>query len=593
MKKLAIFLFLSVLFYALFPNGVYAEPVNIDRSHFPDGTFRTYVQNNFDTNKNNVLDDNEAQAVKVIPVGFTYSITSDNYGKITVTQSNSLFPEEISDFKGIEYFVNLETFSCQKNQLEKLDLSKNSELQALFCNDNQIEVLSLDHATKLQALFCNNNQLEALSLDIHKKLMYLDCSNNEIDELKLYEVEDVKSLDMRLSGDVMISVDVMVSGEPNHLVYLKCDHNELTSLSLIDFDENLLWLKCDHNKIRGRFFANDAENLRWLECDNNRIVVFELDNKKLRYVKCNNNRINTLDAGSCKQLEQLICDNNNIYKDFSLPRSNTLVYLSCSSNSIDIMDNVPNSLEYIDCSKNRIDDSYFLRRGISIKTLNLSSNKLNEIDLSKLTALEVFSCDNNSLPDISFANNPSMKAFSGLSQKIYKQRVSNSRKTGYPYEFDISNLFSSRKAEISRVINISVISTDNSNIKFERNSDEPEILLLAEKPAYIKYNYKPDNAQVENNYLEVTVFFEDAPQNNDYGATDDANTDNNNDANNNNDNNVSDDVNNDNDTSDNNVDINNNYHYGKSSGGGCNSGFISGFIALSLVSVLNVLKKKK
>ena len=592
MKKFTLFLFVFSLCSAFFTSNVYAEDVEINKKNFPDSEFRNYVKNNFDTNNDNILNDNEAANVTVLPVGFTYSITSDDYGKVSVTQSNSSFPGEISDFTGIKYFVNLETFSYQNNELDELDFSKNLELKALFCNNTKLSDLDLEKNTKLQYLDCSNNKIKNLDLEANKKLLYLDCSNNKIKDLDLYEVKDIKSRDVRLSGDVWVSVDVKISGDPNPLVYLKCDQNNINAISLIDLDKNLLWLKCDHNQIKGKFFASDSENLLWLECDNNQIKELDLSNKKLRYLKCDNNVMTELDAGLCRQLEKLICDNNKI-KDFSLPRNNNkFVYLSCSSNDIENMDKVPNSLEYIDFSKNRIDDYYFLKKGISLKTINSSNNKIGEVDLSALTALEVFYCDNNALPDISFVNNPSIKTFSGLSQKVYGQKVSNSKSNkDYPYEFDFSTLIS-RKGEVSRINDISVTRSDNSSIKSERNSDNLGTLLLAEKPAYIKYKYTP-NAPFKDNYLEVTLFFEDAPKNNDYGSGNDDNNGSNSGNNNNNDANNNDNSNNNNNDSNNNNDDNDEhlyYDYDGGSGGGCNSGFIPGIIALSL---LGVLKKKK
>ena len=94
---------------------------------------------------------------------------------------------------------------------------------------------------------------------------------------------------------------------------------------------------------------------------------------------------------------------------------------------------------------------------------------------------------------------------------------------------------------------------------------------MAEKPAFIKYKYNPVG-QLKNSYLDVTLFFSEAPQNDNYGANNE-NNDGSNDNNKNNDNNNE-----------------NNRFDGGDSSGGCNSGFISGIIALSLFSVL---KKKR
>ena len=538
MKKNTLFLlFLPLLLFcsAFFPNNVYAAGVSIDITNFPNAAFRTYVKNNFDTNSNDILDDDEAQSVTVLPVGFTYSVTSDDYGKVSITQSNSSFTEAISNFTGIEHFVNLEAFSCQNNALSfDLDLSQNVALKALFCNNTKIKSLDLMNNSELLYLDCSNNQITGiLDLGENKKLLYLDCANNQITDIFFFEPLPSASKDT------------------TPLAYIKCDHNQLKNIDLMLVEQTLLWLKCNDNRIKGldgKFFASDAPNLIWFECDNNQIISLDLDmNRNLRYMKCNNNKLFELDLILSQPLETVICDNNRI-RDLYLPRrSTTLVHVSCSSNDIELLDIAPACLQYLDFSKNKVESAHFLTSGTSLKEVNCSDNKLETIDLSKLTLLEIFYCDNNSLVDISFKNNPLLKTFSGSSQKVYGQRVFNNNDKNYPYAFDLRDVMSS-KSDLSRVTDIAVLSADNSAIKYQL--EDAQTLILADKPASIKYKYY-FTGQLKNSYLDVTLFFSEAPSGNNYGAGNGSSI--------------------------------------GGSGGGCNSGFVSGITALSL---LIVLKKK-
>ena len=76
-------------------------------SAMDDATFIDYCYKNFDTNKDGKISELEYNAVKEI-------------------NCNGL---QITSFKGIEYFANLETFSCENNEkIKEIDLSHNKNI---------------------------------------------------------------------------------------------------------------------------------------------------------------------------------------------------------------------------------------------------------------------------------------------------------------------------------------------------------------------------------------------------------------------------------------------------------------------------------
>ena len=81
---------------------------------FPDDVFRSYVVDNFDTDKNGIISETEALKVTSIYV----SGTREN-------------PGEIKSLEGIQYFKNLEVLDCASNELVSLDLSNNTKLRYL------------------------------------------------------------------------------------------------------------------------------------------------------------------------------------------------------------------------------------------------------------------------------------------------------------------------------------------------------------------------------------------------------------------------------------------------------------------------------
>lgn len=102
--------------------------VVINSTTFPDSKFRAYVKD-FDTDTRlspGRLTASECEAVKKIEVG----------------------GNEITSLKGVEYFTNLEMLRCNNNQLEELDVSKNTELYLLNCSLNQLSTLDVSKNTK-------------------------------------------------------------------------------------------------------------------------------------------------------------------------------------------------------------------------------------------------------------------------------------------------------------------------------------------------------------------------------------------------------------------------------------------------------------
>jgi hypothetical protein len=62
--------------------------------------------------------------------------------------------DSISDLKGIEAFVNLDTLYCYINQLTSLDVSNNTALKSLWCGSNQLTSLDVSNNTALEYLYC-------------------------------------------------------------------------------------------------------------------------------------------------------------------------------------------------------------------------------------------------------------------------------------------------------------------------------------------------------------------------------------------------------------------------------------------------------
>ena len=124
MRKRTLLAVLCFLFCMLLPMAALAD-VAIDKTNFPDDSFRKYIKDTWDINNNNKLSDAE--------LALATWISCENKG--------------IKDLKGIEHFTSLVTLKCSGNQLTKLDLSNNKILAALYCSNNNLTSLNLDNNT--------------------------------------------------------------------------------------------------------------------------------------------------------------------------------------------------------------------------------------------------------------------------------------------------------------------------------------------------------------------------------------------------------------------------------------------------------------
>ena len=86
--------------------------------------------------------------------------------------------QNIKSLKGIESLPLLLTLVCSGNQLETLDVSKNTKLEVLYCTFNQLKTLDVSGNLQLKQLSCDNNQLTSLDLSKNTALKELSADGN-------------------------------------------------------------------------------------------------------------------------------------------------------------------------------------------------------------------------------------------------------------------------------------------------------------------------------------------------------------------------------------------------------------------------------
>jgi len=299
---------LYFLFFLVFGLYAYAQNPN-DIVYIPDLAFKHKLLNSntslpfaTDFNDNNVAVDinNDGQ----IQVSEALLIK-----KLDVNGSYGPNIEHISDFTGIEAFVNLESLKCSFNFLTILNISNLIHLKELVCDYNQLTSLNISTLTNLEKLNCAfNSQVGLINFS---GLSYLKDVN--ISGIGLLELPDLSSLVnleiLNCSYNSLSNIDLTAFSS---LHSLACYNNQLTSLNIdgLDFTN----IACGNNPQLPSINFNNFINLINLDCSGNILQ-------------------GTLDLSNCSQLQTLNCSNSNL-SELLLSDSANLLMLDCSNNNL-------------------------------------------------------------------------------------------------------------------------------------------------------------------------------------------------------------------------------------------------------------------
>ena len=375
--------------------------------------------------------------------------------------------EYLTNLKGIEYLTSLKILNCNDCDMtvEKLDLSKNTELTHLNCSSNIIRALDLSNNTKLVNLNCSRNNILELDISNNLKLVNLDCSRNNILELDTSKNINLTELDcsyntdyddkalstLDLSNNVKIKKLYCIENDMSdlnlsnntELTDLNCSYNNISSLNLLN-NRKLVNLDCSYNAIVKLDISKNINltelncadnaiseldvdkniNLTKLDCSGNNISVLNLSNSsKFTYIDCSYNAISELDVSRNINLTELNCHSNNI-SALNLANSSKLVNLDCSYNAISELDVSKNTeLLTLDCSYNVISE-LDVGKNVNLENLDCSNNKLNSIDIKNNQYISVLKAQCNNIKSVDTSNN------SELVNIFYLSRITEMPESG-------------------------------------------------------------------------------------------------------------------------------------------------------------------
>ena len=351
-----ILLITAVLAIALAASSALAaEKIAINKTNFPDDTFRERVKN-FDLNSDGYL--SKAERDKVTAISVPYAKT----------------------LKGVEHFPALEELRCEGGDLTELDVSKNTSLKTLKCRYNALTALDITNNTALTTLECDHNALTKLDVSACAGLEKLICGNNKLTGLNVKNNKKLTVLSCEINQ--LSSLD---AGGCAALTELNCYGNSLKSLKL-PAGKKFGSLLCFSNKLT-KLNVSACTGLKELMCGQNGLTALDVSkNTALTSLACEDNPLKALDVSKNTALTQLCCRNDG------------LTALNVRGNT---------RLSDLDCSGNQLTALDLTKNG-KLTNLICADNALSALDVSACTALYQLDCRNNRLAGLDLTKNGSL-----------------------------------------------------------------------------------------------------------------------------------------------------------------------------------------
>jgi len=187
-------------------------------------------------------------------------IDRDRNGQVSLQEAEAaqtirIWPSNIHDLAGIEYFTNLDTLSITMNPLSEPDLSQNKSLKYLELVGCGLTSLDLSSNSELVYLDCESrlamkNYITTLDLSANIKLEFLSCIENQLTTLNL--------------------------SSNSHLKSLHCGYNKLSSLD-VSLNTNLNTLHCNNNFLTSLYVSRNTALTSLITCGND-FSSFDISN---------------------------------------------------------------------------------------------------------------------------------------------------------------------------------------------------------------------------------------------------------------------------------------------------------------------------
>lgn len=264
------------------------EDVSIDDKNFPDVNFRKIVKEEFDNNKNDVLDKEEIINARKIDL-----IEIDN-------------GEEVESVEGMEKLSFLEDASLGYSKISEIDVSKNTNLRKLSLAGTKVSNLDTSNNQLLWYLDFTGTNVSSIDLTKNPKLEQIHGFDSKIKEIDVSQNPELLRLDVCRTAISKIDV----SNNPK----LFALNFEETGVSEIDVskNKNLYEVYASNSKISEIDVSNN-EKLGHIRVTGTKVKNLDLShNPNLVFVMAEETDMKTLDLGHNHDIIEILANNSNL-----------------------------------------------------------------------------------------------------------------------------------------------------------------------------------------------------------------------------------------------------------------------------------------
>lgn len=167
------------------------EDVSIDDKNFPDANFRKIVKEEFDNNKNDVLDKEEiinARKIDLIEIDNGEEVESvEGMEKLSFLEDASLGYSKISEID-VSKNTNLRKLSLAGTKVSNLDTSNNQLLWYLDFTGTNVSSIDLTKNPKLEQIHGFESKIKEIDVSKNPELLRLDVCRTAISKLSLIHI---------------------------------------------------------------------------------------------------------------------------------------------------------------------------------------------------------------------------------------------------------------------------------------------------------------------------------------------------------------------------------------------------------------------
>lgn len=303
----------------------------------------------------------------------------------------------ITNFTGLEAFVNLITLNLGRNQFATVPLSTLTSLEELtFTNNDALSSLDLSSNSALRVLDIGSQFSGGAP---HPPITTLDLSNNiNLEDVNLFYFINMTSLTFPASN-TLVKVE---------LYNLAVETIDLSVLAVLE-DFRVRFSSAATTNIN---LPNVKTALKKIDIQGLRFNTVDIEDYiALEFVEIHGSDMQTILLPPTNTLEVLdIRDHNLGFLSLAIVPQLTRLRLtdvisSGTSLTIDVSQNIP--LEELILSRNKM-SALDVSRNVNLRDLDISSNEFTSLDVMQNIALEELQVSRNQLPTIDITQNTSL-----------------------------------------------------------------------------------------------------------------------------------------------------------------------------------------